>query len=687
MSVLSWLYLGGVALVGIPIFLHMIRRTPHGKVPFSTLMFLQPSPPRMTHRSRIEHWLLLLLRALAVVLLALAFSRPYWRESEQQTLARGGRRLALLVDTSASLRRAGLWDQSQKRVAGILKDLRPDDALAVFAFDTSLTPLLRFDEWEQLTSEARKPVLDERLAKLNPSWKGTNLGLALSEAVAAVSERSAKTPAKSIEIVMVSDFQHGGRIESLQQFQWPDGIVVRPEFLKARTENNAGLHPAASDKRDEIKARIENAGDSTAEQFEVAVEAVGMTTGELPAKQAAVVPPGQSRVLAIGEIDSASAWRVVLRGDDDPFDNAVWFSKAAPRRVAVAFYGSDAADDPKTLRFFLERAFLPTSEREVDFLSYSAEQPVLAGDRPVLAFVTGEVDDATLRTLGQQLEDGLHVVVIARDEALTKLAFALAGQEVVEVSEAKLANYAMLSNIDFEHPLFSEFSDAKLADFTKLPIWKHRVLDTKSLKGGRVLARFDGDAAAPAIIELPRGKGSVIASLFGWHGEDSRFVLWSKFVPMVNHLLTHSLGTAPPPRGLTVGDRLPLPSDLPEVPVILPTGGVQKVATEQPLETTEPGIYVVSAPNSDPQKWAVNLDPLESRTTPVSVEELKSLGLPLTETAAQPTEDEQRQLQSRELEARQKYWQWLITAGIVVLMLETWLAGRTTRRQVAASQG
>lgn len=687
MSVLSWLYIAGVVLVGVPIFLHMIRRTPHGRVPFSTLMFLQPSPPRMTNRLRIEHWLLLLLRALAVVLIALAFARPYWRESEQQTLERGGRRIALLVDTSASLRRAGLWQQSNERVASVLKDLQPTDSLAVFAFDATLTPLLRFDEWEQLAPEARKPVLDERLGKLSPSWRGTDLGLALSEAVAAVSERGAKTQATAVEIVVVSDFQQGGRIESLQQFQWPDGIRVRPEVLKAKTENNAGLHPAASLSREEIKARIENATNASGERFSVAVEALGVPQADVPAKQDVLVPPGQSRVLKIGEIDSASAWRVVLTGDDEPFDNAVYFSKAAPRRVAVAYYGKDSADDPQALRFFLERAFLPTPEREVEFLAYSAEQPMLAGDRPALAFVTGPIETTAVQTLGKQVEDGLRVVLIAADPELTKLAFAIAGQEAVEISEAKLANYAMLSNVDFEHPLFSEFSGAKLADFTKLPIWKHRVLDPKSLKEARLLARFDGEAAAPAIIELPRGKGSVIVSLFGWHGDDSRFVLWSKFVPMVNHLLTHALGTAPLPRGLTVGDRLPLPADVTEVTVTAPSGTAQSVAGSQAFVLTEPGIYGVSIPTADPQKWAVNLDPLESRTTALTTEELKSLGLPLTEAAAAVTEDERRQLQSRELEARQKYWQWLITAGIVVLMLETWLAGRTARQQAAAMQG
>lgn len=681
MSVLSWLYVAGVALVGVPIFLHMIRRTPHGKVPFSTLMFLQPSPPRMTHRSRIEHWLLLLLRALAVVLIALAFARPYWRETEQQTLTKGGRRVALLIDVSASLQRTGMWAQSNDRVASVLKELGATDSLAVFAFDTALTPVLRFDEWEQLAADARRPVLDERLKTLAPNWKGTDLGHALSEAVAAVAERGSGKQPKSVELVVVSDFQQGGRIESLQQFQWPDGIVVRPEFLKAKSENNAGLHAAASVSREEVKARIENSIDATAERFGVTVEAVGNATAEVPGRQEAVIPPGQSRVLKVGEIDSSTAWRVVLSGDDEPFDNTVWVSKAAPRRVTVAYYGNEAADDPKALRFFLERAFLPTPEREVEFLAYSPGQPVLASDRPVLAFVSSPQDATVLQTLGKQIEDGLRVVVIARDDEMTRLAVALAGHEPVDVSEAKLGNYAMLTSVDFEHPLFSEFSDAKLADFTKLPIWKHRVIDAKALKGGRVLAQFDGESSPPALVELPRGTGSVIVSLFGWHGDDSRFVLWSKFVPMVNHLLTHSLGTAPQPRGLMVGDRLPLALGEKECRIKLPSGEVRTVATSEQFLTTEPGLYVVTVPDAEPSVWAVNLDPLESRTTSLRPDELKTLGLPLTEMAAASTDEERRQLQSRELEERQKYWQWLISAGIVVLMLETWLAGKTTRQQ------
>ena len=40
-------------------------------------MFLEPSPPRITKRSRLEHILLLLLRCAVIALLAFVFARPF----------------------------------------------------------------------------------------------------------------------------------------------------------------------------------------------------------------------------------------------------------------------------------------------------------------------------------------------------------------------------------------------------------------------------------------------------------------------------------------------------------------------------------------------------------------------------------------------------------------------------------
>src|SRR5215210_5454890 len=107
-------FLGALAVVG-PIIFHLIRRTTREVTPFSTLMFLQPTPPRVTRRSRLENLWLLLLRCLAVALLALGFARPFVKtELPGAAQAAGaGKRIVILVDTSASMRREKLWDEAR----------------------------------------------------------------------------------------------------------------------------------------------------------------------------------------------------------------------------------------------------------------------------------------------------------------------------------------------------------------------------------------------------------------------------------------------------------------------------------------------------------------------------------------------------------------------------------------------
>src|SRR6187397_723860 len=117
MSFLAPLFLlGGAVIIG-PIIFHLIRRTTREVTPFSSLMFLQPTPPRVTKRSRIENLWLLLLRCLALALLALAFARPFLpRPASSLPLAEGaGKRTVILLDTSASMRRENLWEDARRK--------------------------------------------------------------------------------------------------------------------------------------------------------------------------------------------------------------------------------------------------------------------------------------------------------------------------------------------------------------------------------------------------------------------------------------------------------------------------------------------------------------------------------------------------------------------------------------------
>ena len=156
MSFLTPLYLLGALTIAAPIVFHLIRRTTRGEVPFSSLIFLSPSPPRLTRRSRLDQWLLLLLRAAALILLTMAFARPFLRQAAGMSLSDPARqRIAVLLDTSASMRRGDLWKQAQARAIEVIEACRPGDELAVFGFDVTTRPLLGFAESSALDLSRR----------------------------------------------------------------------------------------------------------------------------------------------------------------------------------------------------------------------------------------------------------------------------------------------------------------------------------------------------------------------------------------------------------------------------------------------------------------------------------------------------------------------------------------------------
>src|SRR5215217_7101646 len=98
-------FLGALGVIG-PIIFHLIRRTTREHTPFSSLMFLRPTPPRVTRRSRLENLWLLLLRCAVIALLALGFARPCLQQrSVTPPAVAAKKRTVLLVDSSASMRR------------------------------------------------------------------------------------------------------------------------------------------------------------------------------------------------------------------------------------------------------------------------------------------------------------------------------------------------------------------------------------------------------------------------------------------------------------------------------------------------------------------------------------------------------------------------------------------------------
>src|SRR5215208_19956 len=118
MAFLNPFFLIGVLAAGIPVLVHLVRRTRAQKVFYPSLMFLRKIEQKTIRRRHLRNLLLLLLRCLALLLLALAFSRPYFtKPSIQASTARANG--VILLDASASMRYADLFERAKKAALNV----------------------------------------------------------------------------------------------------------------------------------------------------------------------------------------------------------------------------------------------------------------------------------------------------------------------------------------------------------------------------------------------------------------------------------------------------------------------------------------------------------------------------------------------------------------------------------------
>jgi hypothetical protein len=400
-----------------------------------------------------------------------------------------------------------------------------------------------------------------------------------------------------------------------------------------------------------------------------------------------------------------NAATIHLTGDEADFDNRSFYLVPEPEHVTIAWFGSDSANDPADLRYYLQRVFSETPRRKVDIVSPAAQTTVSPEwlNQAVFAVIPNRLADAEITATRDWLARGKTALLVLTDVQMGPTLAALAGLPEIQINEAA-GDFALLGEIDFSHPLFAPFADPRFSDFARIHFWKHRRLEIPATANARVLAKFDD--RSPALAQIPVGKGNLLVLASGWNPADSQFAVSSKFPPLMQTLLDWSGAATPARSQFLTGDAIPSPgsagvspasSSSPEntklaggTPALpgnvqwqKPDGKREALAAGTPFtETDLPGIYVATFGGKE-RRFAVNLSLDESRTAPLSPDELARLGVPLqtgTEVPVARTQERQRHLQQAELESRQKLWRWLIVCVLAVTFGEIILGGWLSRR-------
>lgn len=241
-----WLLLGLAAAV--PLVLHLMRRRVGARVEFPAARYLQRAEREFSARMRLRNLLLMLLRVLAVLLVALAAARPVTR------LVAGGHpptALAIVLDNSMS---TGVVLGGGSVLSGLVE--QADRVLAAASPDDRLWLVTADGEVRAGTADALRAAL----AEVRPMDGAGALPAAVARAATLVS--SAGLPAR--HVVVLTDGQASAWTESVAVGEGAVSVYLAPgEPPPNRAVVDVAATPARWTPRGAVAARLAVADSAT----------------------------------------------------------------------------------------------------------------------------------------------------------------------------------------------------------------------------------------------------------------------------------------------------------------------------------------------------------------------------------------------------------------------------------------
>ncbi len=657
LSFLNPAYLGALALVAIPLALHLHRRRKVRDVTFSDLRFLREAIVKQQRRLQVENRRLLLLRILVFLLLVLAVSKPVLKLARTSLVKEGDHSASVIIlDNSYSMgcieNGVVRFDRAKQLALEILEGLREKDRVTLILASTLAEVLYRDLPVTHFETETA-------LQASEVSYRASDLAQALALAEGFL--REAKADHR--EVYVITDLQ------------------------RAAFEN---VLPALSGDRKPIDLYLLSVGYPDTGNL-------ALTESEIQPKR--VAPGGECHLtfkgFAFGEIEPGFA-SLVLQGagrglteTSVPVKPGTGFSKSFVERLgeegswlALARVEDQAlaADNERYLVVPIDqpaRALLIEGDphmRKADWDTFYFERALkiyssgLSGGRSYEVFQQGVQDELSKLEPG-----GFDLIVLANvprvsREIVRKLkTFVEEGGQLMiafgsrvdlqsyndrmvpqpipfplkrVVKSGQRPPYHIAAFQDKKGPL-QLFSKSEHGDLTLPLFWEYISLEARPDSGAEVLAQLE--TGAVVLFEFPIGRGKVIGWASSLDADWNNFPQQPLYLPFWGEVLDYLDASSAPMPNFEVGDTVeitvdfgPDAAEVTSVQILLPNGELESVEVDPGQgrfrayfsATSWPGFYRLHIPDRqgiqkvDPEVFAVNVSPKESDLSRVADEEI-----------------------------------------------------------------
>jgi Aerotolerance regulator N-terminal/von Willebrand factor type A domain len=632
LSFLSPLFLLGAATAAIPIVLHLLKREPEARVKFPAVALLKKGPVEHTEKRRIREWLLLAMRVATLILLAVAFARPFLASG----VAVGSAGITMIaLDTSASLSAPDAFERAKQLAQDAVDRVPSGQLIGVMTFAD--VPIL-----------VAPPSVDRAFARAaidaaTPGFGAARYQGALGAAVQAFGDRRGT-------IIVVTDLQENGldagaaasvpeftSIEIADVGPMPPNLAVAEvrsvgERIIASVFNSDAAAREARvrltlDDRSQRDAKVTVAAHASAEvEFD---EASRATTAAVAVEDATGIQADNVRYAVLGGANRPTVLVVTATGDlgREAFYVQQALLAGATNRNSYQVRGVGAAQlstwdssrfVPAVAAFLLSTRGLERRGREAlaTYVRSGGGMVIAAGpelDSEVVADVFG--GDTRLRISVSESQD--------RDQRTPELSFA--------VSDAR-------------HPVFQVFG-SEMSPFGQVRF--HRAA---SIEGPECQAIGRFTTGAPALLECTVGDGRALVLASDLDGRWNNLPLHVAFVPFLSESVRYLGGKRAPVGEFLVGEA---PAGLAATP------GVATVASTSGVGA------------SGSRRIAINVDPRESNPARISVEEFQA-----AVTRRKDADRAEGRVGAWD-EDRQHVWQYVLCLMIGLLVVEGFVARRT----------